>query len=120
MVDWQPIETAPRDGRRVLLFWPSYAYEVAECGDRPAIDIGWWTVNSRLGDEYHDPGTGKLVFKSGAMSAEKKAHLEALGIVSPAYFTNTDEADCYGQAQAHNAPTHWLPLPNAPATSSKA
>lgn len=114
MSDWQPIETAPRDGARVLLFWPSFAYEPEERGERPAVDIGWWTVNSRLADEYHDPVTGELVFRSGTMSEANKVALLELGIVSPAYFTNTLEMDCYGQAQVHNAPTHWMPLPEQP------
>jgi len=25
-MDWKPIETAPKDGRRVLLYWPHWAH----------------------------------------------------------------------------------------------
>lgn len=32
---WQPVETAPRDGTRVLLFGPFD-------GDAPALYVGWW------------------------------------------------------------------------------
>lgn len=39
MMQWQPIKTAPKDGTRILLFWPSF--------DR-WIDVGWWKKNLRL------------------------------------------------------------------------
>lgn len=115
MSEWRSIDSAPRDGTTVLLYWPSYAYEATEkAEDNPHIDIGWWTVNSRLADEYYDPKTGALVFSAGRKSAEQKQAFVDMGILSPAYFTNTGEADCYGQAQIHNAPTHWMPLPEPP------
>lgn len=38
--DWQPIETAPKDGRRLWLYEPSYGYE------------GWWHTDFPRGEAY--------------------------------------------------------------------
>lgn len=48
---WQPIDTAPRDGTRILLWWPSYAYSPGEPGE-PYLDIGHWKENGRIGRGY--------------------------------------------------------------------
>lgn len=103
---WQPIETAPKDGTRILLFWPSWTYEVQHYGDRPEISIGWWTTNSRLSTTHAD-GWPKH-------SAGYVAQLKEAAIFSDSYFTDQSEQDCYGQAQSHNAPTYWQPLPKPP------
>lgn len=60
--EWQPIETAPRDGRALLL-WGIYAGEINGIKDVQVIDVGyysngksdygsegWW--NSSGGDAY--------------------------------------------------------------------
>lgn len=96
---WQPVETAPRDGTRVLLYWPSWAYEFEDRGDRPLVPIGWWTTNYRM---QAKPGSD--------LEKELRTH----GVGSESYFTDQNEQDCYGQAQVHNAPSHWQPLPDAP------
>jgi len=43
-VDWRPIETAPKDGTRILL-WP------CSVAKKPQIDIGYWhqPANERFG-----------------------------------------------------------------------
>ena len=41
MSDWQPIETAPKDGERILLAWGI-----------DAIEIGWWKHNGRTQRSY--------------------------------------------------------------------
>jgi hypothetical protein len=37
-MQWQPIETAPKDGTRIMLFWPVSGW----------TDFGWWKDNPRL------------------------------------------------------------------------
>lgn len=89
---WQPIETAPKDGSRILLYWPATAYnldqEASEC-----LSIGSWKENSRL--------------RSG-----QETHNDEL--LAPAYFSANDELDDYGMSLARHAPTHWMPLPAPP------
>ena len=48
-IPWQPIENMPeeyKDGRRLLLWWPSYSYDGHD--EYPLADVGWWTQNSRF------------------------------------------------------------------------
>jgi hypothetical protein len=104
VTDWRPIETAPKDGRRILIYWPNYSYEVQGPGE-PLIDIGWWTKNSRLNE-------------SSINWRPRLSASELLGLgeseASDEYFTNTGEWDCYGLSIKRHAPTHWLPLPPPP------
>lgn len=65
---WQDIETAPKDGTKVLLLWPSYAGNKAIIGKYDEREDHHWL-----------PGNGSF-----------------FTIKSP--------------------PTHWMPLPQAPAT----
>jgi hypothetical protein len=104
MADWLSIETAPRDGACIILYWPNQAYDADEpIGE--VISIGWWTTNSRFSRKYSD-GTRRL-------SAADEMWLDGLG-VSDSYFTDTTEMDCPGMAQIKYAPTHWMPLPSVP------
>lgn len=60
MRDWHPIETAPKDGRRVLFFIPSRA-----AGTNP-YRIGWWIrehtthAGTRIGGGYWGPFSKRL------------------------------------------------------------
>lgn len=95
-MDWQPIETAPKDGTIIVLWCPKgidrlYASPVAAkhvCigyyGDSGALyqNEGWWSVESR--EEIWGYGS------------------ELTGPMS--------ETECLSAE-----PTHWLPLPPAPA-----
>lgn len=68
---WQPIETAPKDGTKVLLFFPGPFNDKAENG----IVTGQWTGNT---DRWW---------------------LSAI----------------WASSNAHQNPTHWMPLPIPPA-----
>lgn len=52
MIDWQPIEAAPKDGSYVLLFYPTLVppYEVARWRILGNDRVGWFFAN-RFWDE---------------------------------------------------------------------
>jgi hypothetical protein len=81
---WQPIETAPKDGSRIVVLWPD-----------GWADFAVWKTNSRivLGRELNEQG--------------------AVGL-SDSYFGDPNENDDYDLAKPENAPTHWMPLPEPP------
>ena len=86
-MDWQPIETAPKDGTSLLLIAATYR--------NPVPMIGHWGQNNAWDEEYHwllgetDDWPTKRASKF-----RKRAAAEMLGIIS--------------------TPTHWMPLPPPP------
>lgn len=96
MIGWQPIKTVPKDGTHVLLYWPNYGYTF-DIDDGPAILIGFWKENGRL------------------VRLRKEDILEA-GISGPSYWSDNCEMDDTGLAQPKHSPTHWMPLPDPPAS----
>jgi hypothetical protein len=87
---WQPIETAPRDGTRIILGLPDLD------GDGGGISVaGYWLEELEDGVDYmgHDGGFTDVdyqVFQPG----------RSFGAESYRY--------------AGRQPTHWMPLPEPP------
>lgn len=52
MTDWQPIETAPRDGTRIDL-WGRNLLHYAKRGER-IVNVDWGTVRDWMGCERED------------------------------------------------------------------
>ena len=50
MTEWQSIETAPKDGTRILLYWPNYSYSGGD--GEPRTEFGFWKENSRIHQSY--------------------------------------------------------------------
>ncbi len=88
--EWQPIETAPRDGTEALLRTPcGIAIGVWEdreddCPDQPGHDAGWYANGYSC-----DPVMW--------------GRTESAGFIGPGYIY-----------QPQNQPTHWMPLPKPP------
>ena len=85
MSDWQPIETAPKDGTTVLLAAPGRVTAGEWCPEQ------WLTAS-----DYHMT-TGEYLGRSET------------GECIPAYWCSWD-----GGFTDECAPTHWMPLPDAP------
>lgn len=86
-MDWQPIETAPKDGTAILLYWPRYSGETTS-----HIAIGAFKTNYRI----------------------ERASVAERGKMMPSYFSDSSELDDYDMAVPENAPSHWMPLPQPP------
>ena len=89
MAEWQPIETAPRDGTSLLLW------------TRAGVMVGWWDEGSEdhaPDSPGHDPGWFAGSGDDAAMPGRSPEH----GFHAYHY-------------AALNQPTHWMPLPEPPA-----
>jgi hypothetical protein len=89
-MEWEPIETAPKDGTYVLCCWAG----------SPSVCLLVWKTNRRL-----------IVDPERRLSPEDEAFLKAR---SASYFGDPQEDDDYDLALPENAPTHWLPYPAPP------
>lgn len=95
-MDWQPISTAPKDGRWVILLSvPSEASDGVDVTPVPPSPfIGRW-----------DPEGTSWVTEHGRLSYEDADHLEVTGFW----------ACGHGWLQPNDV-THWMPLPAPPAS----
>lgn len=94
MTEWQPIETAPKDGTVILAYCPQ--------------KIEYWIASGAIPEEQHLhiaiakswPG------KEGASVSERWVS---------SCISEPDSYDPgYTQSYVEVAPTHWMPLPEAP------
>lgn len=87
---WLPIETAPKDGTRIMLGQlPSPDYE------RGISTIGWW-------QEGYEDGVDYIGVCSGFVDYEFQ------------YFNGGRDFGNLKSQYAPHQPTHWMPLPEAP------
>lgn len=91
---WQPIETAPKDGRAVLLLSKGYTdeHDGEKIVHKPRCNIGKWNPE---GDSWVD--------EHGQLSDDCYHHLEVTGVW-----------DSGGGWFQPNEVTHWRPLPQPP------
>ncbi len=84
MTEWQPIETAPKDGTKILAYWFG--------NDMPFISVIWWR-----GNKYPDSlFPWRNACSDSAIGGYGQCHLPA------------------SQQTWRQGPTHWMPLPDPP------
>ena len=88
MTDWQPIETAPRDGTEILVW-----YELATV---PIVHIAWFNSEH----EWHRTGQ----YFGGWESLD-----DWLG-----WWSYTRSSITQERLDEDREPTHWMPLPEPP------
>lgn len=90
MGDWRPIETAPKDGRPVVLTRYAWLTDVSDLGPSPD--------RKKLGERLFDENAPKVWhccwIAGGSWSAEREKWTDGIESLVP--------------------PTHWMPLPPAP------
>ena len=102
-IEWQPITTAPRDGRQVLCWSPGYEPRFFR-----------WKTNTRIASmrvaEEERRHRGGYITPVAARENEEflRTHVDC-------YFGDPWEYDDYDFAIPDNAPTHWMAMPRPPA-----
>lgn len=86
-MQWQPIETAPKDGGSILLFEPDYTLPNGQAITGEGIALAFWV------------GKGEVWLDDGAEG----------------WMVPHSEQDEQGGAVFVERPTHWMPLPEPPA-----
>ena len=83
-MNWQPIETAPKDGTDILVYF--------DCATQPVVHIAWY----RSEQEWEEEGK----YCGGWETLE-----DWLG-----WWSYTENASSQSKLEGHLAPTHWMPL----------
>lgn len=91
-MNWQPIETAPKDGTDVLVFF--------DCATVPVVHIAWY----RSREEWESSGQ----FCGGWDSLEEWE----------GWWSYTRGSVSQEKLEGYSTPTHWMPLPEAPNLNS--
>lgn len=94
--DWQPIETAPKDGTNILLYAPAAVYQGKAVTER--LTYGHW----------EEPEHGKYLGDCGG-----ECRCPEYDEAPPPYWYSDD-----GGFTEEYPPTHWMPLPKPPAKSA--
>ena len=84
MMEWQPIETAPKDGAEIIL-----------CRGKRVTCGAWVEEDEETMSEYHSNGTYLGEYPTGK--------------IYPAYWMSQD-----GGFTDEEPPTHWMALPEPP------
>lgn len=87
-MNWQPIETAPRDGTEILIY--------VDVATVPVVHIAWY----RSKDEWEN---------SGQYCCGWDILQEWEG-----WWSYTENSVSQSKLEDYKHPTHWMPLPNAP------
>lgn len=90
-MEWQPIDSAPKDGTEVLLYAPACEFEGKQIPER--ITLGEWVEPSEV---------PHLIYRDGYAPEEEWDDFEP-------FWMSWD-----GGFLADYLPTHWMPLPGAP------
>lgn len=93
MSEWQPIETAPKDGTRILIFVPGNAAEF----------------------EHYD-GIHAARFEAEMMHPETKTGRGILPELNGMWVAGGELWSDSVLEFAYEQPTHWMPLPEPPVT----
>lgn len=92
LIEWQPIETAPRDGTDIILGAPAQEYQGKPTD--PRSTVGHWTTEDECQVDIGDCG--------GDCRCREYEYVEPHWMSWDGGFTE------------ENPPTHWMPLPPPP------